>query len=299
MNKLEKILKSKKLLQILQNDKDGSIHILKQRPELVKYTNKEFLDSDFIRKVAVENTVNFNFNILNFLPDELITKKLLLCCLSSKLYVETIPNILKKFSDDKSFIALMLSIDGRVLQYMPLEIKNNFDFLYEIAIKDSDNAFKMLKYASESIVRSKKFTSKFKNIHNDVLNRIDKKIDILKLLKKSDESFDAHIFLSKVLLSSKTLEDEEIALNALGILPFAMFPESIQKNIKLIKKVVQNNPQKADMIPLDILIKLDVADIVIDCIDKIKTKCTLITKDLYDKEQLEELFLEPKEVTLL
>lgn len=48
------MLSKTNILNILQTDKEKSLRILYQRPELVKYINEEFLDFEFIKKSLIQ-----------------------------------------------------------------------------------------------------------------------------------------------------------------------------------------------------------------------------------------------------
>jgi len=299
MNKLEELLELKTILGLLKNDKDKSIRILAQRPELVKYTNKEFLYFDFIRQVSIENTISYKSNILNFLENEFISKKLLLCCLSSKLYVDTIPNILREYSSDKTFISLMLSVEGRVLKYMPDYIKDDFDFLYAIAKKDEENAIKIFEYTSNEIKSNKYYSDQFLLINQSCSkfithSLIEDKPEAISMLKQND--LDPIIIANH--LSSNILKDKDFAYYAVGILPFAMFPKDIQEDKDLITKVIVNNNINLDLIPLDILFNVKTEE-VINSVNKINTNKVLLRGGLYSEEEFQEFFINPEEIKYL
>ena len=171
-NTIKNILKQNGLLDILQTDKLKSFRILLQRPELVKYANKEFLDKDFIRKLSREN--KYTTHIFNFLPKEMITNELLLYCVSN-INSRVIADILYSLDyTDKKFVKQLLIQNETILMYMPQNIKNDFEFLYNIAKIDNVRASTILLYASEDIKTNIKYILEFIELDPMCIYSIDK-----------------------------------------------------------------------------------------------------------------------------
>lgn len=155
---VENMLNTNNILHILKTNKEKSLKILIHRPELVKYTNKKFLDFEFIKKVSYENS--YSINIFNFLEEDKVTKELLLYCLDNYLNVDSIKNILEKYSDDKEYIIKLICKNNDVLKYMPYDIKDDFELLYTIA-KNGGGGRHMFRHASSHIINTKEYLLKF------------------------------------------------------------------------------------------------------------------------------------------
>ena len=260
---IENMLNSTNILNILKTDKEQSVRILVQRPELAKYTNKGFLDFEFIKKVSYENP--YSISIFNFLHEDMITKELLLYCLDNYLHVDTIQNQLEKYSDDKEYMIKLIYKNNDVLKYMPYEIKDDFELLYTIAKNDGESRH-LFRHASSRIRNTKKYLLKFLMLCYSCIEYTDEKFQddedvVLTLLKYNwYDMIDCSCCMAYLTISNKMLENMEIAYYAIGVVPFLRLPREVQQDRDMILKAIRREKYILNFIPIDTLVSLDLMD---------------------------------------
>jgi len=260
---IKSILNKTNILHTLQTDKEKSFRILSQRPELVKYINERFLDFKFIKKVSHANP--YIINIFNFIPEDKISKELLYHCLDNYLNVDTIQNLLIKYSDDKKYIIKLLYKNSDVLKYMPYEIKDDFEFLYPIAKNDMTSRH-IFRHASSRIRNTKEYLIKFLMYGYSCMEHTDEKFfddeDVILCLLKYNwyDMIDCSICLSYLTILDKMLQNKEIAYWAIGIVPFFRLPKSVREDRDMILKAIKRESYILKFIPIDTLVSLNLMD---------------------------------------
>ena len=244
--------------EILQIDRDKSIRVLAQRPELVYKLNKSFINEEFIKTVCKDSPY-----FLSYLPENMITKELLMDCIED-ISANSIGNVISKFtSQDKKYAIELLKKDYFTLKFMPDEIKDDFDLIFSIT-NGFTGASTIYENSSKRIQNTKEYVLKFLELNYMCFECIPDKFKrdkdvMLHILKNHWDALNDmpyHIYLVDELLN-----DKDIAQYAIGIIKFEHLPKHIKDDYNLLKKAIKVNEKVLEYLPINILISLGYHDI--------------------------------------